>query len=60
MKLKELCRTRWVERHDALEFFGDFLPAIVEAMEKTKEMNKSPAAFSDTKSLVNNITSFQF
>ena len=60
MKLKELCRTRWVERHDAFEVFWDFLPAIVDAMETIKEIDKSPKAVSDTQSLLINITSFQF
>ena len=28
-KLKELCRTRWVERHEAFEVFSDlFLPTL--------------------------------
>lgn len=60
MKLKELCRTRWVERHDVFEIFWDFLPAIIETMEKIKSVDKSPVAISDTQSLENNITSFQF
>lgn len=32
-KLKELCRTRWVERHDAFAIFLELLPAISEALE---------------------------
>ena len=28
-RVKPLCRTRWVERHDALEVFIDMYPAIV-------------------------------
>ena len=30
-RLKPLCRTRWVERHDAIEAFVDMYPAIVQA-----------------------------
>uniref|UniRef100_H3ATM6 DUF4371 domain-containing protein n=1 Tax=Latimeria chalumnae TaxID=7897 RepID=H3ATM6_LATCH len=32
-KLKRLCTTRWVQRHDAFEVFIDFLPAIVETLD---------------------------
>lgn len=32
-KLKELCRTRWVERHDAFEVFIELFPAIIETLE---------------------------
>ena len=32
-KLKQLCRTRWVERHDAFSVFLDFFPAIVQTLE---------------------------
>jgi hypothetical protein len=32
-ELKQLCRTRWVERHDAFSVFLDFFPAIVQTLE---------------------------
>ena len=31
-RVKRLCRTRWVKRHDALEVFVDLYPAIVQAL----------------------------
>ena len=32
-RVKPLCRTRWVERHDALEVFVDLYPVIVQALD---------------------------
>ena len=32
-RVKPLCRTRWVERHDAVEVFVDLYPAIVQALQ---------------------------
>ena len=38
-KLKELCRTRWVERHDAFEVFIDLLQiAVVETLEEYSQL----------------------
>ena len=37
-KLKQLCRTRWVERHDPFEIFIDLLPAIVETLEDYSQL----------------------
>ena len=31
-RVRPLCRTRWVERHDALEVFVDLYPAIIQAL----------------------------
>ena len=31
-RVKPLCRTRWVERHDALEVFVELYPAIVQSL----------------------------
>lgn len=31
-RVKPLCRTRWIERHDALEVFVDLYPAIVQTL----------------------------
>lgn len=60
-KLKELCRTRWVERHDAFEVFIDFLPAIVESIEHYSHLpnTRTPGA-ADASSLYNSITRFDF
>ncbi|KAH3833120.1 hypothetical protein DPMN_106421 [Dreissena polymorpha] len=40
--VKALCRTRWIERHDALEIFIDFLPALVDAMSQLMETETRP------------------
>ena len=32
VKIKSLCRTRWIERHDALEVFVDLYPAIIQSL----------------------------
>ena len=33
-KLKELCKTRWVERHDAFEAFFELFNAILSCLEE--------------------------
>ena len=38
-KLKEVCRTRWVERHEAYEVFIDLFMAVVSCLE---EIAQSP------------------
>ena len=40
-KLKQLCKTRWVERHEALEVFIDLFLPLVSCLE---EMSLSTAA----------------
>ncbi|XP_050054933.1 52 kDa repressor of the inhibitor of the protein kinase-like [Aphis gossypii] len=34
LKLKRLCPTRWVERHNSVEIFYDFLPVILSSLEE--------------------------
>lgn len=60
-KLKELCRTRWVERHDAFEVFIDFFPAILESIEHYSHLpnTRTPGA-ADASSLYNSVTRFDF
>ena len=43
-KLKPLCPTRWVERHDTLILFHDLLPAIVATLEEVSETTTPEAA----------------
>ena len=38
-KLKELCRTRWVERHDAFAVFVDFLKPLVVCLDNINSNN---------------------
>ncbi|XP_069104128.1 52 kDa repressor of the inhibitor of the protein kinase-like [Argopecten irradians] len=60
-KLKELCRTRWVERHDAFDVFIDFLPATVETLEMYAKLpnTRTPGA-ADASSLLNSVCTFDF
>lgn len=60
-KLKELCRTRWVERHDAFAVFVDLLPAITQALEIfSKQPNTRQPGVADAQSLLNSICNFGF
>ena len=60
-KLKELCRTRWVERHQALDNFIELLPAVVETLETYSQMpnTRTPGA-PDASSLLHSICNFDF
>ena len=60
-KLKELCRTRWVERHEAFEVFSDlYLPIIcsLEAISRSTDWNRDSR--SDAQSLLLALSQFQF
>ncbi|KAH3888085.1 hypothetical protein DPMN_012109 [Dreissena polymorpha] len=57
-KLKELCRTRWVQRHDAFEVFLDFLPATIDAIENILENESRPDSLTDANGILSAITSF--
>jgi hypothetical protein len=60
-KLKQLCRTRWVERHDAFSVFLDFFPAIVQTLEHfTKLPNTRTPGAADATSLLYSICNFEF
>ena len=60
-KLKELCRTRWVERHDAFEVFIDFLPAIVETLEEYSQITSTrKPGMPSASDLLNAILKFDF
>ena len=59
-KLKELCRTRWVQRHDAFEVFLDFLPATIDAIENILENESRPDSLTDANGILSAITSFPF
>ena len=48
-KLKEMCRTRWVERHEAFEVFSDLFLPIVCCLEKIS-LSSSSDWNSDTRS----------
>ncbi|XP_052268219.1 52 kDa repressor of the inhibitor of the protein kinase-like [Dreissena polymorpha] len=59
-KIKSLCRTRWVERHDALEVFIDFLPAMVDAMSQLMENETKSTTSAEISGFLMAITGFQF
>lgn len=41
VKIKSLCRTRWIERHNALEVFVDLYPAIIQSLRDISMMENS-------------------
>ena len=63
-RVKPLCRTRWLERHDALEVFVDFYPATVVALrdiaygEDSLSWNRETV--SDANGLLSAIEKFSF
>ncbi|KAH3864340.1 52 kDa repressor of the inhibitor of the protein kinase-like [Dreissena polymorpha] len=59
-KVKALCRTRWVERHDALDIFIDFLPAMVDAMSELMEAETRSTTSAEISGFLMAITGFQF
>jgi hypothetical protein len=60
-KLKQLCRTRWVERHNAFSVFLDLFPAIVQTLEHcTKLPNTRTPGAADATSLLYSICNFEF
>ena len=59
-KLLELCRTRWIQRHDAFDAFIDFLPVIVDAFEDYLQKEIRPDANTEASGLLNAITAFPF
>jgi hypothetical protein len=60
-KLKQLCRTRWVEKHDAFSVFLDFFPAIVQTLEHFAKLpnTRTPGA-ADATFLLYSICNFEF
>ena len=62
-KLKELCRTRWVERHEAFEVFSDlFLPTFccLEAIVYSPPSDWNRETRSDAQSLLLAMSQFPF
>eukprot|EP00117_Sycon_ciliatum_P011780 scpid47775/ scgid13111/ 52 kDa repressor of the inhibitor of the protein kinase; 58 kDa interferon-induced protein kinase-interacting protein; Death-associated protein 4; THAP domain-containing protein 0 len=62
-KVKDLCRTRWVQRLDALEAFLNLLPSLVVCFQ---EISEAPAAawsrdsLIDAKGLLSRVTTTEF
>lgn len=61
-KLKDLCRTRWVERHDAFEAFIELYTSTVHCLEEilTAPSDWNRETVSDARSLCTAITDFGF
>ena len=62
-KLKELCRTRWVERHEALQVFNDlFFPIFycLEAISHSEATDWNRETRSDEQSFLLAISQFPF
>ena len=59
-KVKYLCRTRWVERHDALDIFIEFLPSIVDALGELMANETRSSTSSEISGFLMAVTSFQF
>ena len=60
-KLKQLCRTRWVDRHDPFEVFIDLLPAIVETLEDYSQLSSTrKPGMPSASDLLNSISKFGF
>ena len=62
VKMKELCRTRWVARHDAFNVFIDLYESIVSSLQEIRNRNDGWNAQSanDAMSLYIAITQFPF
>ena len=56
-RVKPLCRTRWVERHDALDVCVDLYPAIVQALHDIAHGEDSVFWNRDTVSVANGLLS---
>ena len=60
-KLKELCRTRWMERYDSFSMFLDILQVIVTTLDEfSHERNTTSAGAAHPQSLLNSVCSCQF
>ena len=52
MKLKELCRTRWVERHDGLDTVVDLLLPAADALTEIKSNDKRTEVIAEANGLL--------
>ena len=59
-RLKPLCQTRWVERHDSVIVFYDLLPAIVGTLHEVQESTSDVKVASLAGCYLNAICNFQF
>ncbi|KAF0702443.1 52 kDa repressor of the inhibitor of the protein kinase-like, partial [Aphis craccivora] len=59
-KLKSLCETRWVLRHEAIMIFKELLQPIISALEQIENDSKNKESIKRAHSLLNNICNFNF
>ena len=52
-KLKPICATRWVERHDSIIIFVTLLPAVVSTLEELQQENKQVEVATKAATLLN-------
>ena len=59
-KLKTICATRWVERHDSIIIFVTLLPAVVSTLEELRQENKQVEVVTKAATLLNSVQKCTF
>jgi len=59
-KLKPICATRWVERHDSVIIFVTLLPAVVSTLEELQQENKQVEVATKAVTLLNSVQKCTF
>ena len=59
-KLKPICATRWVERHDSIIIFVTLLPAVVSTLEELQQENKQVKVATKAATLLNSVQKCTF
>jgi len=54
-KLKPICATRWVERHDSIIIFVTLLPTAVSTLEELQQENKQVEVATNAATLLNSV-----
>jgi len=54
-KLKPICATRWLERHDSIIIFVTLLPAVVSTLEELQQENKQVEVATKAATLLNSV-----
>jgi len=59
-KLKLICATRWVERHDSIIIFVTLLPIVVSTLEELQQENKQVEVVTKPATLLNSVQKCTF
>ena len=59
-KLKPICATRWVERHDSIIIFVTLLPAVVSTLEELQQENNQVVVATKAATLLNSVQKYTF